>query len=133
MQLQWSSKLGIWGYFGDVENHYFNPFGIGKPNLDEDNQTICEINSPHEGISKSTSGFFAKNSSGDLYLLNRGNFYGIKIEKEDSNWNWVEIEDGVENNEAILIGGLDEPDFTEKLKNFVFMVTKYENWGVWSE
>ena len=100
LPLNWSSQLGIWGYFGDVENHYFSPFGIGKPDLSSNNQTICEINSPHSGINKKTSGVFAKNSAGKTFLLNRGIFYGNKIGKEDYDGDWVEIEDGNKKSES---------------------------------
>ncbi len=124
LPLNWSSQLGIWGYFGDVENHYFNPFGIGKPNLNSNNQTICEINSPHNGINKGNSGVFAKNYSGKTFLLNRGIFHGNKIRKEDYDGDWVEIEDGTERSDVILIGGLDDYDFPGKLSNFVFDVCK---------
>lgn len=121
--LLWSTELGIWGYFGDVENHYFNPFGIGKPDKSLDNKTVCEINSPHHGIRRTTSGVFAKNSRGQIFLLHRGTFHGFKIKKEEVD-NWVEIEDGNQKSEAILIGELGEPHFPIQLKEFIFKVNQ---------
>ncbi|MDG3547272.1 MrcB family domain-containing protein [Methanobacterium formicicum] len=119
LPLSWSRKLNIWGYFGDVDNHYFNPFGIGKPDISSDNKTICEINSPHDGIKRNISGVFAKNSSGNLFLLHRGIFYGGKLSKENYSGDWIKINDGDKISEAILIGGLNDSDFPEKLRDFI--------------
>ena len=93
LPLLWSSKLKIWGYFGFEDNGYYNPFGIGKPDTSSNNQSICEINPPYQNIKK-TSGLFAKNSSGKIFLLHRGVFSRNRFQKDDKNVKWVEITDG---------------------------------------
>ncbi|ADZ09786.1 hypothetical protein Metbo_1559 [Methanobacterium lacus] len=117
-----SDKLGIWGKFDDSNNYYYNPFGVGNPSQSSNNQTLCEINFPHNGINKTISGLFAKNSDGKIFLLNRGHFHGVNATNENNNWNWVEINDGTEKNQAVLIGGLEDNDFNEKLKEFIYKV-----------
>lgn len=131
MDMLWSSKLNIWASFGESNTYYFNPFGIGKPVPNSVNKTTVEINFPYEGINRRISGVFAKDSLGDIYLLHRGNlggkFAGKKLLEENYNKNWVKITDGDIKSNLILIGRLNEPDFPEKVKKFVFEVNRIKN------
>jgi energy-coupling factor transporter ATP-binding protein EcfA2 len=125
--LLWSSKIGIWGFFGEWKNRFINRFGIGKPEVNSDNPTTCEINIPYEGVEKSISGSFAKDSEDNLYLLHNGSIYGHIVTKEDYSGSWVEIEDDDQTNDLILIGGLSDQDFPEKLRDFLIQIDRIKN------
>lgn len=125
--ISYSSDLGIWMSSGQNPNSFYNLLGVGKPNLNSPNETTIEINIPFKGINRNISGAFARDNSGKTFLLHRGNLggkYGGKSLLEENYDGWVNVEDGGTINKFILIGALDEPDFPEKLKEFVFEVCK---------
>lgn len=123
-----SSDLGIWMSSGQNPDSFYNLFGIGKPHHTASNETIIEINFPFSGINRKISGAFAKDDSGNIFLLHRGNlggkYAGKSLLEENYDGEWVDVDDGKTLKKFINVGNLDEPDFPEKLKNFVFEVCK---------
>ncbi|MEL7672022.1 DUF3578 domain-containing protein [Methanobacterium sp.] len=125
----WFPKLGIWTSFNETQNYFYNPFGVGKPT--PYSLTTIEINFSFKG--NKVSGVFAKDSSNTIYLLHRGKlggkFVGKQILKENYGGEWVNVKEGDKESNLILIGALNEPNFLEKVKNFVFEVDRIKNNG----
>jgi len=117
------SEFGIWTSSGENPNSFFNIFGIGNP-ASTSAKTTVEINIPYVGIHENTSGAFAKDDSGEIYLLHRGKLHGNILTDENYDGEWLEVADNDSKRKLIVIGGLNEPDFLEKLKNFVFDIHK---------
>ncbi len=134
------SKLGIWASFKNPNffhnknpNYFYNPFGIGEPAKTTINDAVVEINfslTPNRQISAA----FAKDSSNNIHLLHRGRlggkFVGKPILEENYNGEWVEAQDGDRKGKFILIGGLNESNFPEKVKDFVLEVYRIKNGGI---
>ena len=89
---------------------------------------MCAINSPKKGINRGIAGAFAKSSEGDLYLLHRGKFNayrsGIPINyvKNVLKGNWISALDGDRTSDFILIGRMNDDDFTAELAQFIIEV-----------
>ncbi|MCK9151815.1 MrcB family domain-containing protein [Methanobacterium alcaliphilum] len=126
--IHFSSDLGIWMSSGKNPDSFYNLFGIENPYPTASNETIIEINFPFNGINRKISGAFVKDDSGNVFLVHRGNlggkYAGKSLLEENYDGEWVDVDDGRILKKFILIGDLDNPDFPEKLKNFVYDICK---------
>lgn len=135
----WLQQFNIWVYCGFplikeariLKKRHFNAFGFNKPVSSV--SIKCEINFPKRGIDRRISGAFAKSSGGNIYLLHRGKFNayrgGIPINyvKNVLKGNWVSALDGDKTSDFILIGRLDDDDFTADLVRFINEVHRLKN------
>jgi hypothetical protein len=111
---------------------YWNAFGYfatnNRPNL------ILEINPPIEGVNNTIAGIFAKDSeTGELFFLHSGNIgggtegVGKNNFKDWLRWAWTSVT--LPNNksrEAILIGNIDDINFTNKLDLYLQEVHNFK-------
>ena len=73
----WSQDLGIWFYPRKIDNsRYWNSFGTQEPKKGKNYAITCEINFPIEGIKRGIAGAFAKDESGNIYMIHRGKLGG---------------------------------------------------------
>ncbi|WP_100906291.1 MrcB family domain-containing protein [Methanobacterium subterraneum] len=124
----WSNDLGFWVVNRelDVGNRYFNAFGIKKPDVNAEVSAVCEINIEKEGINRKTSGAFAKDSDGNVYLIHRGSLGGISKTDffNEYNGELEQVFDGDIQSPAVVIGDLNDPKLPEQVRDFVFEVSR---------
>ncbi len=124
----WSNKLGFWVVNRqlDIGNRYFNAFGIEKPDDTHAVSAVCEINIEKEGINRKTSGAFAKDTEGNVYLIHRGSLSGIsKNDFLDQYRGRSEIvQDGNQKSEVVLIASLNDANLPLKVREFIFEVDR---------
>ncbi|MFA0832627.1 MAG: MrcB family domain-containing protein [Methanobacterium formicicum] len=124
----WSNELGFWVVNRqlDIGNRYFNAFGIEKPDDTHAVSAVCEINIEKEGIKRKTSGAFAKDTEGNVYLIHRGSLSGISKNDFLDQYNGISeiVQDGDIQSRAIVIGTLADPKLPELVKNFILEVIR---------
>ncbi len=123
----WSAQLGIWFYFGDADNRYWNVFGQGQPTPGANLSIACQINFPFEGINRTIAGAFAKDDKpGGLIVVHRGKLGGGKVGiGKRLFWQYyrgqsVQVNDDRRNTRMALVGDLKSPTFAYKVRDFVF-------------
>ena len=123
--VSWSEHSKLWfDPRKHHDNYYWNAFGTEKPQTGESMSPDCEINPPVEGINRKLGGVFAEDESGYIYILQRGNkFRGIRKKDFRREYKyrekWKTACDGGQQNEFVLIGGLEQPDLFDKIFEFV--------------
>jgi len=125
----WSNELGIWILNRETKtkNRYWNGFGIHKPDSDSNVSIVCEINFPKSGISRNIAGAFAKDDTGNVYLVHRGLLGGNFSKKdflEKYKGEWSKIKDGNIESNVVVIGGLNDPELANRVRDFIFDVAK---------
>ncbi|AEG17858.1 MrcB family domain-containing protein [Methanobacterium paludis] len=124
----WSNKLGIWLCSRKIENsRYWNGFGIEEPKEDSGHTITCEINFPIRGIKRSVAGAFAKDESGNVYVIHRGKLGGNFAKKDfDENYEgeWTSVEDGDVKTDVVVIGKLDDTKLPENVRDFVYEIDR---------
>jgi len=135
----WLQRFNIWVYCGFplikeariFKKRHFNAFGFNQPMTSV--SIKCEINFPKRGIDRRIAGAFAKSSGENKYLLHRGKFNsyrgGIPINyvKNVFEGTWVSALDGNKTSDFILVGRLNDHDFTVDLARFVAEVDRLKN------
>lgn len=122
----WSNDLGIWISYEDLDTRYWHAFGIEKPEGSSISIT-CEINFPKNGIRRNIAGAFAEDESGNIYVIHRGKLGGNFSKKDfDENYDgdWTNIQDGNKETDVVVLGAIDDPDFPNKVRNFVLEVDR---------
>lgn len=74
--VSYSSKLGIWWYFGQTRNRYWNCFGTDNIVDNKYLNITVEINVPITGKNFRVSGIWAMDSHNNYYLLHDGGIGG---------------------------------------------------------
>ena len=54
--LHWCSPLKLWVFFQKLDNRYWNPFGVTRPDPEKSLQITVEVSSPLEGIERKMGG-----------------------------------------------------------------------------
>lgn len=133
-KVKWSKKLGVWIYNGrGLKNKYLNLFGIGKPVKGSMIPIACEINIPAKGIERRVGGAFAKDESGNIYLVHRGRIGGGKkgigkqLFEDKYRGEWVEVEDGKVISDIALIGALRSSRLGLQIKQFINEVVRIKS------
>lgn len=132
----YSKKYNLWFYLGDEKGdggikHYWNVFGIKRPNENPNVSIVVQINPPLKGIDRRVAGVFAKDDKSDIFLLHRGIIRGGKktfCELYDGEKSVLQDDD--KQIEIPLIGCITSSNFPEKLKNFVDEVNRIKNVGL---
>jgi len=123
--VKYSHQLNIWFSNRDFGNHYYNGFGIGKPQEGKGVSLIGEINIPYSGIKRTSAGAFAKDENGNILLLHRGKIgggkkgVGKKLFFEKFRGDFVTAVDGDRETEFCLVGELGTPLFPYQVANFI--------------
>jgi len=74
-EVNWLADVGIWYYSEEMNNKWWNVFGISEPAVGESVGIACEINIPKSGINRNVAGGFAEDG-GRVFVIHRGNRYG---------------------------------------------------------
>lgn len=141
--VHWNESLGIWSHLYSYEKLYWCPFGVQDPSTTSRDiskpprlNITCEINFPHEGISRA-NGLFVQDDK-NIYVTHKGNVGGgakgiggslfrryvqRKNSKDIIDVTWP---DG-EVTETICIGRLDDPELPRKVANFVNIVKCFKD------
>jgi MoxR-like ATPase len=130
----WSDELGIWvvnrelglSKFLNSFGSYLNGFGIDKPDANSNIPLVCEINIPKDGINRDVSGAFVKDLKGEIYLIHRGNIGNTSKNDFFDQYNGepVQIQDGDLETDAVVIGGLNDPNLPVHIRDFIYEVAK---------
>jgi hypothetical protein len=132
VKADYSEDYEMWWYFDGKEDQYWNPFGLGKPN---DHQAVtgrCQINMPKEGLNRRVAGSFAKDESGQIYLLHNGKIGGGKTgisKKTFIKWysgELLEVDFDGEIAEYFIVAEFDAPNFYEQIRFFVQQVYDFK-------
>lgn len=135
----------LWVAFGGLtENEptvrYWNAFGIYDPNQTTQNISV-EINISIESNAARVSGFFAQDTNtGDIFLMHTGKIGGGRkgigktaflVWSKDNLVDVVDLSGNIR--QGIVVGKIDQPDFTQRLEKFVKNVKKFKDWAVSEE
>ena len=122
----WSNDLGFWVVNRelDIGNRFFNAFGTEKPNDNSEVSAICEINIEKYGLNRKTSGAFAKDTKGNVYLIDRGNLGGIAKKDFLDHYNGASeiVQDGDQKSRVIVLGELADVKLPELVRDFILEV-----------
>lgn len=133
--LYWSNNLKIWFFSKKYDNLYWNAFGTQEPIENGNNSITTEINLIRSGFNKRRAGAFAKDNEGEYYLVHSGKIGGGKkgvgknLFFENYNGDVVKARYGDSEGEVAVIGNLNDSNFYNNLKNFVYYVNKLKNGG----
>ena len=126
-KIYWISDLKIWYMYRFIEgSRHWNGFGTEEPEEGKNHTMICQINSPPKGIIRIIGGAFAKDPSGNYYLIHRGNIggnYNKKMFMENYRGKWTTVIDGDRETDVVVIGRLDD-SLPEKVRDFVYEVQR---------
>ena len=131
--ISYSNKLGIWWYFGEVSNRYWNCFGIDAPGNKPSLNITTEINIPFEGTNLRVSGIWAKDDTQNYYLLHNGGIRGGKknigkqIFNDNFNGEYVNVQIGSKVKEFAFVAQLNAENTSHQLAWFVKEIGKIKN------
>lgn len=127
----------IWYSTYEIEGkRYWNGFGVvAELNTKKSNNIVVEVNPPLNGINKSVSGIFAKNSKTNrIYLLHRGKIGGGRKgigKKAFLDWYKKELvtlnDSSNKEHHAIMIGEIASESFIDNLEKFVSHVYEFKS------
>nr|MDO8080342.1 hypothetical protein [Candidatus Freyarchaeota archaeon] len=129
-EVSWASKLGIWVLFQLLSNRYGNAFGIGKPREGSNVPITCEINFPLSGINRTIGGAFAKDSSGNIFVIHSGKIQGGRkgigksLFEEKYRGERIVVDEGMVENDFALLGALNSSRFARQVSQFVYEVDR---------
>ncbi|OPY84972.1 MAG: hypothetical protein A4E71_02317 [Smithella sp. PtaU1.Bin162] len=135
----WVKRLNIWFFSRATKDaRYWNAFGIGKPQAGAMLPITCEINFPWSGIDRKTGGAFARDLSGNIFVIHRGKIGGGKkgigksLFEHNYRGNWTFAEDGDAVKQVAVIGMLNSPRFALQIANFVKKIELLKSTAVFS-
>lgn len=131
--VQYSSKLDLWVSRHDVENKFWNGFGLGRPSEKKNNSLIGEINFPYDGLSGRVAGAFAVEDNGNILVLHRGKIRGGKVGigknyfTDNFRGEFITAMDNNKETEFCLVGELSSPHFPRQVVNFINEISRVKN------
>ena len=129
----YSKKFDVWMHFNEVDNRYWNVFGVGKPVPNKNVSITCEINIPLKGYNRRIAGVFAKDEQGNIFLLHNGKIgggrlgVGRELFKKCFSGEWKSALSSDGEMEFAVVGELKSPVFVEKLSAFVKEIKKIKD------
>lgn len=129
----WFESPGFWVHFKKSQNKHANGFGIQNPKENRMVPFACQINFPTGGIGRSIGGAFAKDVSGNLYVVHRGKIGGGKhgvgkgLFFEKYRGEFEVMQDGEQQTEVAVVGALDSDRFIRQIFDFVGEVGRIKN------
>ena len=133
LKVFWNTRLEYWSLFErhDVENKYWNGFGVQDPSNETSLSVTCEINFRIAGDDKSLGGVVLKDDYGNVYIGHTGNIGGGKkgIGKT-AFWNYyrggssaILWPDGSQSN-VTIIGPINDKNIQRLVASFVWEVAR---------
>ena len=125
--------INLWVITQELNNKFWNGFGIGEPSENGSNSLVCEINFPYEGGDRRIAGAFSRRDHGEIFILHRGNIGGGRkgIGKnfflENFSGKLVRAIDGDQERDFCLVCELGAPLFHDQLRDFVQEVSRVKN------
>lgn len=133
-ELHYSPKLDIWLAMAEnIDNRYWNGFGIGKPENGSLESLSAEINIPKYGINRRIGGAFGKSDSGNILILHRGKIGGGRagigktLFENNYRGEFIPVIDGDRTNKMALIGELKSEKLAVQVANFVKEISRIKN------
>lgn len=134
-QVFWHTQLEMWGSINDNPPHAmgnslnrcWNAFGFDDPRRRNGLSIVCEVNPPHEGISRSIQGLFALDKRGALLLLHRGTkINGVTKEffRREFQGNWAQIPDGRHGTPVAVVANIDSERVARDIGTFAREVAR---------
>jgi hypothetical protein len=123
--VRYSASLNLWISIQELENRYWNGFGIGRPIERANNSLAGEINFTYENINRRIAGAFALEESGNILVLHRGKIgggkkgVGKKLFTDNFRGDFVKSIDGERETEFCLVGELNSIHFPRQIANFI--------------
>lgn len=120
-------RLDLWHAVAQLENRWWNGFGLGNPEGVPILTIVAEINPSFDG-SRRSAGAFLQDAKGNTWLAHSGRVGGGK--KGVGKSAFLEAFSGsvenVEGNDYIVIGRIDSREFLDKLAAFVRTVQSFK-------
>lgn len=129
-KISFYSDLDIWMSFLELDNRYWNGFGLYRPIEDKNNSLVGEINFPIEGINRRIAGAFGKDENGEILVLHRGKIgggrkgMGKSVFVENFRGDFVLAIDGDRETEFCLVGELNSSLLPRQVSNFIFEINR---------
>lgn len=135
----WVKRFNIWVFSRATKDaRYWNAFGIGKPRAGNMLPITGEINFPWSGIDRKTGGAFARDLSGNVFVIHRGKIGGGKkgigksLFEHNYRGSWAFAEDGDAVTQVAVIGMLNSPRFALQIANFIKKIELLKSTAVFS-
>lgn len=131
----WSSSLGLWMCSSNMDNRYWNAFGLVEPESGGTYSITCEINLPYEPNRK-VAGIVACRGDKPLIIAHRGNIGGGRRGIGKSHFSihyqgeWATFDEDGGPVRAALIGALENDDLPWQLASFVREVHRLKELAV---
>lgn len=132
-EVRYSADLNLWISVQELENRYWNGFGIGRPVEATNNSLVGEINFPYKEINRRIAGVFAQEENGNILVLHRGKIgggrkgVGKNLFKDNYRGDFVTAIDGDRETEFCLVGELDSKQFARQIANFINEIYRIKN------
>lgn len=131
--VHYSSELDLWIGKQELDNRFWNGFGVGRPIDWNSNSINGEINFPISGINRRVAGVFAIEDSGNVLVLHRGKIGGGKVGigkhyfTDNFRGDFVTAIDGDRETEFCLVGELNSQHFPSQVDNFIREILRVKN------
>lgn len=128
--IKYYQGLDLWVIAQELNNKYWNGFGVGEPVEKGSNSLVCEINFTYEGGDRRVAGAFAKDDDGKILILHRGNIGGGRkgVGKnsflESFGGDSIQAMDGGRPTFFCFVAKLRDPSFQDQLSAFVHEVSR---------
>jgi hypothetical protein len=128
--IHWCPPLKMWVLFNELDNRYWNSFGVARPDPDRALQITVEVNPPLEGMDRKVGGAFARDPhTGDIYLVHRGRIGGGQ-KGIGADLFWSRFRGGVrmrepgreETSRVVVVGKVGASEFARDVAGFVHEV-----------
>lgn len=128
----YSEKLNIWWTFKELDNRYWNAFGIGKPISHHNVSIACELNYPYSDLDLRIAGLFVKNKD-QFLLVHSGKIGGgrkgigknLFLNNYTNDYLQVDVNGDIKNYAAIA--SFDSTRFAKQVSNFVKEVNRIKS------
>jgi hypothetical protein len=131
--VRYSADLNLWISVKEIENRYWNGFGIGRPIEGTNNSLVGEINFPYKDLNRRIAGVFAQEENGNILVLHRGKIgggrkgVGKKLFTDNFRGGFVKAIDGDRETEFCLVGELHSNLFPKQIAIFINEIYRIKN------
>lgn len=121
--------LGFWFSRIEKDYRYIYVFGVNEPNHDDSNVPICTIDFSMTGTNQNTSAVFAQDKHGKVSVLYRVNQQDLTLKSFELEFRgaWIQAQEREKNSYFILMGELDDPNFSNTFKEFLIELKENRN------
>ena len=129
----YSPKSDFWFTAHEIDNRYWNAFGVGEPLEGRNTSINVEINFPYKGVNRNIGGAFGHNNKGEVLLLHRGKIGGGRIGVgkqlffDNFRGDFATANDNGMETEFFVIGSIHSKHFPQQVSNFIAEVHRIKN------